>query len=89
MSGLPYWDALIWAIVGAVGGYMLGRWATRRAPFILALICAVGGAILMPVVFVVQGADGVGLAISIMLATIPLTLGLVAGGGLARLLHKS
>ena len=88
MSGLPYWDALIWAVVGLVGGYLLGRWATPRSPFILALICALAGAVLVPLVFLVQGADGVGPAISLMLATIPLTLGLVAGGAVARFLHK-
>lgn len=85
MSGLPYWDALIWAFTGAIGGYMMGRWTTPRMPFIFALICAVGGAVLVPLVFLIQGADGVGLAISVMLATIPLTVGLAIGGGLARI----
>ena len=84
MTGLPLWDAAIWAIIGLGGGIILGRWSTMRAPLIFAVVIALAGSIAVPVIFILYGAEGTGMAVMVMLWSIPTSLGLALGAVVAR-----
>ncbi|WP_417597222.1 hypothetical protein [Pararhodobacter oceanensis] len=88
MTGAPFWDAAIWVVLGLIGGVVLGRWGTPRAPFVFAVVIALAGAVAVPVIFIWQGAEGIALAVMVMLWSIPTTIGLALGALVARIWRR-
>ena len=88
MTGLPYWDAAIWGVLGIIAGIVLSVWAAPRSAMIFALVVALIGAGLMPMMFVFLGDDGIGYALMVLFWSVPVTLGLAVGAALSRFWRK-
>ncbi len=88
MTGLPYWDAAIWGIIGVIAGIVLSVWAAPRAAMIFALVVALLGAGLVPMMIVFFGENGTGYALMVLFWSVPVTLGLAVGAVLSRFWRK-
>jgi hypothetical protein len=88
MSGAPLWDALIWVILGAVGGWAITRWTSFRAALIFAVIISFAGLIAALGFAVVQGEGGLAGALVVLFWSVPCSLGLALGGLVTFLLRR-
>lgn len=88
MTGLPFWDAAIWAVIGVIGGLLLASKSSPRAAMVFALVIALAGFLLVPATLAFMGEDGPGYALMIVFWSVPTTLGLVLGTALSRFWRK-
>lgn len=88
MTGLPIWDALIWAVIGIIGGTLLAVKSSPRAAMIFALVVAVVGFLMVPLMLVIFGEDGPGYALMVLFWSVPTTLGLALGTALSKIFRK-
>lgn len=85
MTGLPFWDAAIWAILGLIAGVLLARRASPRAAMVFALFVALAGFLLVPAALLFGGENGPGYAMMVLFWSVPTTSGLVLGTILSRI----
>jgi len=85
MTGLIYWDAVAWLVIGVIAGVVLSRWGSLRLPLFLALLVAVAGFLLVPAMFLIFAEQGAVYAIQIVTWSVPMPVGLALGAAASRL----
>ncbi|GAB4261191.1 MAG: hypothetical protein Kow0013_05420 [Pararhodobacter sp.] len=80
MSGAPLWDAAVWVVLGAIGGWAITRWTSFRAALVFAVLVSLLGVAVALGFALLRGEAGLGVALIALFWSVPCSLGLALGG---------